>query len=57
MRVMIWVDAEGISGITSWEQVLAGRSRYEGVAALPVSTNHSGSQGMSNSSYWFDAEA
>ena len=29
MRVMIWVDAEGISGITSWEQVLAGRSRYE----------------------------
>ncbi|MDT7973405.1 MAG: M55 family metallopeptidase, partial [Armatimonadota bacterium] len=29
MRVMIWVDAEGISGVTSWEQVLAGRSRYE----------------------------
>ncbi len=29
MRVMIWVDAEGISGITSWEEVLAGRSRYE----------------------------
>lgn len=29
MRVMVWVDAEGISGITSWEQVLAGRSRYE----------------------------
>lgn len=29
MRVMIWVDAEGISGITSWEQVLVGRSRYE----------------------------
>ncbi|MFA0777701.1 MAG: hypothetical protein PVTTEEND_001415, partial [Candidatus Fervidibacter sp.] len=29
MRVMIWVDAEGISGITSWEQVLAGRSRYD----------------------------
>jgi D-amino peptidase len=29
MRVMIWVDAEGISGVTSWEQVLAGRSRYD----------------------------
>lgn len=29
MQVMIWVDAEGISGITSWEQVLSGRSRYE----------------------------
>lgn len=29
MKVMIWVDAEGVSGITSWEQVLSGRSRYE----------------------------
>lgn len=29
MRLMIWVDAEGISGVTSWEQVLAGRNRYE----------------------------
>ncbi|MFN3422397.1 MAG: M55 family metallopeptidase [Armatimonadota bacterium] len=29
MQLMIWVDAEGISGVTSWEQVLAGRSRYD----------------------------
>ncbi len=29
MRVMVWVDAEGISGVTSWEQVLTGRSRYD----------------------------
>lgn len=29
MRVMIWVDMEGISGITTWSQVTAGQPLYE----------------------------
>ncbi|MCS7223487.1 MAG: M55 family metallopeptidase [Armatimonadetes bacterium] len=29
MRLMIWVDAEGISGVVNWSQVLSGRSDYQ----------------------------
>ena len=29
MRVVIWVDMEGIAGIENWDQVTSGKPQYE----------------------------
>lgn len=29
MRVMIWVDIEGIAGIETWDQVMGGAPLYD----------------------------
>ncbi len=29
MRVVIWVDMEGIAGIENWDQVSSGKPQYE----------------------------
>lgn len=40
MRVMIWVDMEGIAGIEAWEQVMGGAALYdEGRRLLTAETN------------------
>lgn len=40
MRVLIMTDMEGVSGITSWDQVTGGKPMYEEGRAAPFRGRH-----------------